>query len=256
MDVCPFCEAPFASGQAISPVVASSSASDEPEWRREVARRLEVYRSRRPQSESQETQSPLPFSGERPPVITTAVAPRTIARIRPTQHVEIHVSQPQLDFSVVENYRLQPAAASLPAAELSTRRLAGILDAAAISAVFLGFLAMFRSLGGRLTFMKTDLAVYALIFFMIYILYFSLFTLFSGSTPGMAARGLSVVSMDGNFPEASQLLWRILGYVLSGGTLLLGFLWALWDDDHLTWHDRISHTYITSASLEDSSGDS
>lgn len=256
VDVCPFCEAPFASGQAISPVVASSSASDEPEWRREVARRLEVYRSRRPQSESQETQSPLPFSGERPPVITTAVAPRTIARIRPTQHVEIHVSQPQLDFSVVENYRLQPAAASLPAAELSTRRLAGILDAAAISAVFLGFLAMFRSLGGRLTFMKTDLAVYALIFFMIYILYFSLFTLFSGSTPGMAARGLSVVSMDGNFPEASQLLWRILGYVLSGGTLLLGFLWALWDDDHLTWHDRISHTYITSASLEDSSGDS
>jgi uncharacterized RDD family membrane protein YckC len=31
---------------------------------------------------------------------------------------------------------------------------------------------------------------------------------------------------------------------------MLGFLWAAWDEDGLTWHDRISQTYITYAELE------
>jgi hypothetical protein len=29
--------------------------------------------------------------------------------------------------------------------------------------------------------------------------------------------------------------------------MMLGFLWALWDEDQLTWHDRMSQTYLTSA---------
>ncbi|HEU5410695.1 MAG TPA: RDD family protein [Candidatus Acidoferrales bacterium] len=255
VEVCPFCEFSFSSVQP-APATAPAAASNEPEWRQEVARRLEVYRSRRPHAEGERSQSPLPFASERPAVITTATAPRTIARLRPTQHVEIHVSQPQLDFSVVENFRVQPTAASVPAAELPARRFAGILDAAAVSAVFLLFFAMFRSLGGQLSFAKTDIAIYAFVFFLIYALYFSLFTLFSGATPGMTARGLSVVALDGNLPENSQLLWRTLGYLLSGGTLLLGFLWALWDEAHLTWHDRISRTYVTSAPPEGFSDES
>jgi hypothetical protein len=35
--------------------------------------------------------------------------------------------------------------------------------------------------------------------------------------------------------------------LLSGATLMLGFVWALWDEDHFTWQDRISQTYITAA---------
>jgi uncharacterized RDD family membrane protein YckC len=255
VDVCPFCETPFGTPQPSSR--ASHPSAEEPEWRREVARRLEVYRSRRSDKAPQESQSVLAFGGENPPgVITTAVAPRTIARIRPTQHVEIHVSQPQLDFSVVETSRLHPAASSLPVAELAQRRLAGLLDAIAVLGVFAGFLAMFRSLGGQLEFVKINFAIYAAIFFLIYVLYFGLFTTFSGATLGMQIRGISVVGMDGAFPDTRQLLWRSFGYFLSGGTLFLGFLWALWDEDHLTWQDRISHTYITSAPPEDHSADS
>ena len=251
VEVCPFCESPVAAPQP-SPR-ASAASSEEPEWRREVARRLEVYRSRRNEKSQPQPQSVLSFGGENPAVITTAVAPRTIARIRPTQHVEIHVSQPQLDFSVVETSRLHPAASSLPVAGLPLRRLAGLLDAAAVVGVFAGFLAMFRSLGGQLEFLKVNVAIYAIIFFLIYILYFGLFTLFSGATLGMQIRGLSVVGMDGAFPDTRQLLWRTFGYFLSGGTLFLGFLWALWDEDRLTWQDRISHTYLTSAPVEEHS---
>lgn len=40
VEVCPFCEAPYNPPQP--PV--STTSTEEPEWRREVARRLEVYR--------------------------------------------------------------------------------------------------------------------------------------------------------------------------------------------------------------------
>lgn len=240
--MCPFCEAPFAP----LPSAAQGTSSDEPEWRREVARRLEVYRSRRSEKIPPEP-AVLPFAAsDAPAVITTAVAPRTIARLRPTQHVEIHVAQPQFDFSVVETDRDRPAAASLPVAGLTSRRLAGLLDAALILGVFAGFLVMFRTLGGQLGFLKINFAIYGAIFFLIYVLYFGLFTLFSGATLGMQAGGLAVVAMDGGFPDSRQLAWRSFGYILSGGAIFLGFIWAFWDDDQLTWQDRISRTYITS----------
>jgi hypothetical protein len=43
------------------------------------------------------------------------------------------------------------------------------------------------------------------------------------------------------------MLWRSAGYMLSAGTFFMGFLWSLWDEDALTWHDRLSHTYLSPA---------
>ena len=43
------------------------------------------------------------------------------------------------------------------------------------------------------------------------------------------------------------MLLRSLGYVISAGTLFMGFLWACWDEDTLTWHDRFSRTYLSVA---------
>jgi len=37
---------------------------------------------------------------------------------------------------------------------------------------------------------------------------------------------------------------RAVGYLLSAGTCFLGFLWVFWDEDGLTWHDRMSNTYL------------
>jgi hypothetical protein len=63
----------------------------------------------------------------------------------------------------------------------------------------------------------------------------------------MQLRGLIAVRLDGSLPDTRQLLWRNFGYLLSGATLMMGFLWALWDEDHFTWQDRISQTYVTAA---------
>jgi len=79
----------------------------------------------------------------------------------------------------------------------------------------------------------------------VYLQYVALFTIFGGTTTGMMMRGLQVVSFSGDTPTAKQMLLRSAGYMLSAGTFFLGFLWALWDEDELTWHDRLSHTYLS-----------
>jgi uncharacterized RDD family membrane protein YckC len=114
-----------------------------------------------------------------------------------------------------------------------------------------GFVGLFlfasRSAGGELTLGKSDAVVYLAIAYLFYALYFSVFVVLAGSTPGMQLRGLSIVRLDGSLPDTRQLLWRVFGYLLSGATLMIGFLWSLWDEDRFTWHDRISQTYITAA---------
>ncbi len=109
------------------------------------------------------------------------------------------------------------------------------------------FLSLFAAAGGRFAFSKLDLAVVAATLALFYAMYVALFTFFGGSTPGMMLAHLRVVSFDGSDPTPSQLLWRSFGYLVSAGMLMFGFLAALWDEDHLTWHDRISQTYLTSA---------
>jgi uncharacterized RDD family membrane protein YckC len=78
-----------------------------------------------------------------------------------------------------------------------------------------------------------------------YAQYFALFTVFGGCTPGMMLCRLRVLSFDGRMPTSRQMIWRSFGYLVSAGTCMLGFLWALWDEDHLCWQDRISRTYLT-----------
>jgi len=167
--------------------------------------------------------------------------------------MEIAVLQPEFDFAGAEAHRTGPwprrgvpgEAPLLPVAELAERWRAGRIDAAILLLAYAGFLALFGLLGGHFGFRKVDAAVCVATLVLFHAQYFALFTLCGGSTPGMRIRGLRVATFDGAPPRLGQLLWRSFGYLVSGGTVLLGFLWALWDEDHLTWHDRISQTYVT-----------
>ncbi len=75
--------------------------------------------------------------------------------------------------------------------------------------------------------------------------YFGLFTALRQATPGLIWMRLEVRSLDGGPPRVSQALWRGVGCLVSAGSLLLGFLWAVIDEDNLTWHDRISDTFLS-----------
>jgi uncharacterized RDD family membrane protein YckC len=166
------------------------------------------------------------------------------------ERVEIDLSQPSLDFTPAHaRDHGAPAqwrtALVFPTASLQERRLAALLDALFISVAFGGFLALFTALGGQLAVSKFDGAVMLATLTLFYGQYFALFTLFGGATPGMMWRGLRLATFDGGDPLMRHLAWRSFGYLISAGTLLLGFLWALWDEDRLCWHDRISHTHVT-----------
>jgi len=267
---CSFCDAPLA-GQAgarvpvaagivaISPATREtrhhsiervrSSGSIEPDWRNEVARRLHEYRVRRGRPDLDDSQSGLPFAEDL--VFEEEIVPersrfRPVQRQRQNERVDICI-QPELDFSNSPDYRAHPQTALVPVATLNERRCAGALDAVFLVLTYAGFLGLFRSLGGQLTIEKIDALVHVSVFYLFYAQYFFLFTTFAGATPGMQLRGLTIVRLDGSLPDTRELLWRSFGYLLSGATLSLGFLWSLWDEDHFTWQDRISQTYITAA---------
>ena len=133
-----------------------------------------------------------------------------------------------------------------PVASLEERRWAAVIDVVCLFFAYGGFLALFGSLGGQFTLSKLSTEVYAATFAIVYLQYFALFTVFGGTTPGMMFRGLQVSSFSGESPTPRQMLLRSLGYVISASTAFIGFVWAWWDEDALTWHDRISHTYLTS----------
>lgn len=135
-----------------------------------------------------------------------------------------------------------PARASAP---LDVRARAGLFDALLIVLASTLFFGLFAVLGGQLSLGRRDLLIYLLASFVLAVIYFSLFTLFGGRTPGMQSYGLHVVGFDGKPASPRRAAWRAFGYVVSIGSLFLGYLWALFDDRHLTWHDYLSQTFLT-----------
>lgn len=265
-NTCRVCDTPLPRGQRNRPAVALKSATTAGNlaiahnWRDEVSHRLEAYRTRHQQGPADPSQPAFSFDvgpGESrgtPALETPAPSKASIQswhyRPRRLERVEIDVAQPAFDFPGAQ---LHPAGALAapqtlhPVASLAERCRAGLRDAALLLIAYGGFLTLFAALGGHFSLSKLDFVVTVATFALFYAQYFTLFTFFGGATPGMMLTGMRVVTFDGAVPKPRQMLWRSFGYVVSAGTVMLGFLWALWDEDHLCWHDRISQTYVTLA---------
>jgi uncharacterized RDD family membrane protein YckC len=264
---CCFCDTRLSKGQDATAVPARSQLTSEgnlavePDWRSEVSQRLEAYRVRRGRPRESHAQPALAFipptSPEPTEVRVFEAPPAAIPkrRFRPTrvERMEISAEQPSFDFAAEGAHdesrpRISPYdSPALSVAPLAERRRAGMLDVALLLFAYGAFLMLFHACGGRFTFSKVDALVTAATLGLFYTQYVTLFTYFGAATPGMTLRGLRVVSLDGLDPSPQQLLWRSFGYLVSAGTMMLGFLWALWDEDQLSWHDRISQTCITTS---------
>jgi uncharacterized RDD family membrane protein YckC len=237
------------------------------DWRCELAQRVEAYRVRKRRPRKDAAQSPLlfdePRSRSKPaaavevteslPIseeafaFTLAIGPQTSAPEKHDSRMEIDISVPdgvpqahsENSSNLSERYGLYPVAS------LEERRLAALIDGVCLLFAYGGFMVLFGSLGGQFTLSKLSAAVCGLTIAIVYLQYFTLFTIFGGTTPGMMLRSLQVISFTGDPPTPRQMLLRSVGYMLSAGTVFLGFLWAWWDEDALTWHDRLSRTYLS-----------
>jgi uncharacterized RDD family membrane protein YckC len=274
---CIFCETsePTHSSESSSVIQGNLALNKltDTEWRGELNQRVQAYRARRRKSGDHEAQTELPFAQRqaRPagnvglqldelpldpkPVADDFSFTIAIGRSARTREQEMLDSQYVIDVSLPpqaheENHSLPEETAlpeytgMYPVATLDERRSAAWIDLGCLAFAYGGFLALFGSLGGHFAFSKLNAAVYFFTFAFVYLQYFGLFTMFGGTTPGMMIRGLQVATFSGDEPTLRHLLMRALGYLLSAGTLFLGFLWALWDEDALTWHDRLSGTYL------------
>ena len=76
------------------------------------------------------------------------------------------------------------------------------------------------------------------------LLYQAFFLAMAEASPGMKCAGISFCTFDGYSPTCAQTRLRLGALLLSVLPLGLGVVWALFDDDHLCWHDRLSRTYL------------
>lgn len=254
--------------RSVYPDTVSQPPEQEAAWRRELAQRLEAYRKRRRKFTANANQSHFSFeesSSERLPHTSLVVAEApvtgaddfsfTIAIGRPSKKPVLEDSRMVIDVSRPSGAEATSGAPLAeegiisepglhPVASMDDRRLAALIDLFCLLFAYGGFLMLFSSLGGQFTLDKLSVAVYAGSFAAVYAQYFALFTVFGGTTPGMMLRNLQVVGFSVEPPTPRQMLLRSAGYILSAGAFFLGFLWAMWDEDELTWHDRLSHTYL------------
>ena len=79
--------------------------------------------------------------------------------------------------------------------------------------------------------------------FVMALLYQALFFTMGDGTPGMKYARISLCTFDDQSPSRAQLHGRLGAMLLSVLPLGLGLAWAIFDEDHLSWHDRLSKTY-------------
>jgi uncharacterized RDD family membrane protein YckC len=77
------------------------------------------------------------------------------------------------------------------------------------------------------------------------VFYALVWVLANGETAGMRWAHLQLINFEGSRPYPKQRLLRAAGAALSFCSLSLGLLWALVDEEGLTWHDHMSRTFPT-----------
>ncbi len=73
-------------------------------------------------------------------------------------------------------------------------------------------------------------------------LFFAWFWVHGGQTPGMKAWRIRLIREDGGEIQWRDALIRFVGAIAAWVPCALGFIWLLFDNDRLTWYDRLSHT--------------
>jgi uncharacterized RDD family membrane protein YckC len=125
------------------------------------------------------------------------------------------------------------------------RLMAAAVDGSMILMAMALFTAIFYLSGGHITVSRQTAPLLAGVVAAIAVFYRLLWCLADGDTPGMRFAGLRLVNFDGRRPDRDQRSVRQAAYLLSLLSAGLGLVWALVDEENLTWHDHISKTFPT-----------
>lgn len=156
---------------------------------------------------------------------------------------QIHLdAQPQ----PLPDYYAIPAADAprLYQAPFGRRMMAAMVDAALILGLICGVAYLiasnFEHLPGKRA--SEVLGVIAVLGFSAFYEWF--FLTFAKVTPGMRYAQLSLCCFDGQVPTVPLIKHRLKAMLISILPLGLGMLWSVFDEDQMSWHDRLSKTYL------------
>jgi uncharacterized RDD family membrane protein YckC len=122
--------------------------------------------------------------------------------------------------------------------------MATLVDGAIITALFLGSAVVVVAALTTLPAARIMEICALFAFLLVGMVYQTLFLTLAEATPGMRFAGISLCTFDGQIPIPAQLRSRLGALLLSVVPMGLGVAWALFDEDHLCWHDRLSRTYL------------
>jgi uncharacterized RDD family membrane protein YckC len=131
----------------------------------------------------------------------------------------------------------------LHVAPMEDRIMAGIVDIALVLIAFMLFVLVFVACTAHPPAGKPAAAAAGVLLVAFFAIYQWLFFTFAEGTPGMRYAKIALCTFDDENPTRKSMRSRVAALMLSALPFGLGFLWALLDDDRMTWHDRITRTY-------------
>jgi uncharacterized RDD family membrane protein YckC len=164
--------------------------------------------------------------------------------VAPSRPMEILVDSPTTAAPEEEEGEVEEAT-GIFLAPLGRRFLAGLTDAVVLLMGAAVFGIIFWRVCGRLSLVPLNIAVLGFAAVILIFAYFAVFTAIASATPGLLWMGCEIRNLQGDYPTARESFWRAFGVLVSLSALMLGFVWACFDSDGLTWHDRMSGTVIT-----------
>jgi uncharacterized RDD family membrane protein YckC len=153
-----------------------------------------------------------------------------------------HGGQPALG-TQVEAVIYCDAPVALPA----HRMIAAMFDAAMVLLAAGLVMGIFAIAGGSAAIMAGNAVFFLAVTGILALFYRFLWCLANGDTPGMRFAGLRLVDFDGRVPDRERRGMRQVAGILSLISAGLGLVWALVDEESLTWHDHISKTFPTAS---------
>jgi len=127
---------------------------------------------------------------------------------------------------------------------LFSRFAADAIDIAIVAAIYLIFVAVTYMQMPDPAFDKRASGIYLSGLLVLTGVYYLLFMISTSQTPGMKIRRLAAVTREGAPLDPRSACLRGFGYFISIAPLMLGFIWALVDPEHLTWADKVSGTFL------------
>ena len=171
-----------------------------------------------------------------PPLARAKSGQEDITEEEPREEVPLETSLPEV------SARSERVPGTAP---MRARFIAGVMDLAVVVVALGVFLGVFHNLGDSLGTDMESFRTLGFVFVGILFFYWIFYLRYVGETAGMTWMRLRIVSVDGQPPSDLQKWGRAVGTILSCCAAWLGFLWALADEEKLTWHDRMSQTYVT-----------